>query len=127
MSEPPYKEFLSDDQVSQIEQLVSQQLTLDQRYAQYGREFGFGAAGGSPISRAVEAIEKRKGELQRLICKDSKFSQIAASSETAVSLALAFAIAGKLVNEQFESVDNMQLSVLVAHLGLAWLCQNVKP
>lgn len=127
MNEVPYKVFLSDEQVKRIEQLVSQQLTLDQRYAQYGREFGFGAAGGSPISRAVEAIERRRGDLQRLLCKDNKFSQIAASTETAVSLALAFAIAGKLVNEQFESVDNMQLSVLLAHLGLAWLCQDVKP
>lgn len=120
----PYAGALTEDQAERVRQLVSEGLTLEQRWLRYGEAYGSGAAGGDPLTRVREAVSDRLAELRAHLCGDSGLLKVAGSPATGVALSLAFAVTGKLVSVKFQDVDVVQLGVLIAQAGLFAVCSG---
>jgi hypothetical protein len=120
----PYVDQLSAEQLDRINALAGSDLSVDQRWAEYAREFGWGAGGGSRIDKAKDAVRQRLGELRKLLCEDAAIGKIAASPTTGAGIALASVINGKLVSSHFGGVDVVQLGVLLAQIGLLSVCRG---
>jgi hypothetical protein len=119
----PYAEHLSADQVERVQSLVGENLTLEDRWLEYSKVYGAGAAGRDPLTRVKELIAERLGELRHLLCSDERI-KVVASATTGAALSLAFAITGKLVAAQFHDIDVVQLGVLIAQCGLLTVCSG---
>jgi hypothetical protein len=120
----PHASALSEAQVARVRALVADGLTLDERWAAYGRGYGYAASGGDLVQRVKDAVRDRLDELRSLLCKDQGILKVAASPQTGIALGLAFAVTGKLVAAQFHDVDVIQLGVLIAQGGLLMICQG---
>jgi hypothetical protein len=120
----PYVDNLTVAHQERIRALVEEGFTVEQRWAEYAQEFGWGAGGGDPVERAKESVRLRLDELRRLLCSDSAIGKVAASPLTGATIALASVFTGKLLGAQFGGVDVVQLGVLLAQIGLLSICQG---
>lgn len=118
----PYADSLTSEQLAALTVLSQDDLTLDERFAVYGRKLGAGAWGGNAATRARRYLDGRIAELRTLLCNDLELGKLSRSAETGVALTLATAIAGKLVSKAFVDVDVLMLSILIAQAGLLHIC-----
>lgn len=119
----PYANNLTAEQVDRVRRLVEANLSLEDRWLEYGKAYGSGAAGGDSLSRVKQMVRDRLGELQKVLCGDELLKVIGAPA-TGAALSLAFMVTGKLVASQFHDVDVVQLGVLIAQCGIFAICSG---
>lgn len=108
--------------VAEIEQLLADDRTTDQRWEQYAENYGLAASGGDPVARVRKMVRDRLDELQNILCNDLALAKIAASPQTAVALSTVLLITDKLMDAKYQDVDIATFSVLVAQMGIFSIC-----
>lgn len=121
---PPPTTHVTPELRAEIERLVAQGLTLEQRWEQYAENYGHAASGRDRVEAAREFVTERLAVLQKILCHDLALAKIASSPQTAVAVSTVLLITDKFYHAKYHDVDIATFSVLVAQMGIFAICSG---
>jgi hypothetical protein len=120
----PNAEKLSQEQVADITQRLSQGQTEADLFEEIGKSLGPGAAGEAPEERGRQAVRRMIPRIRAAVCQNEGLKSFCENPNVVDETHVLIAIAGALMTAHFGGVNPVLLAFLIGRIGLRKMCSG---